>query len=162
MSGVKVIFKTKVRFTAFCTLKLNELRSNEREAVWNRLRDSCNDAALSRADSSLYYANLRAVITSLIRIAIARNCGVHLSIATQSFISAYWKRRAKNIGALAEDYSEAFGSSRSDGVMSIVQLFSQKVTESKMCQQAQQQLYSEFHRILGAMFNEFKEVALVV
>lgn len=155
------MFKRRVRFTAYCTLKLNRLRSNQREAVWNRLRDSCNDAALNRADRSLYYANLRAVMTSLIRIAIARNCGVDLSIAAQGFISDYWKRRAKNIGALAEDYSAAFGSSQSDGVMSIVQLFSQKVTESKMSQQTQHQLYSEFHRILGAMFEEFKEVALV-
>jgi hypothetical protein len=154
------MLRTKLRFTAYCTLRLNRLRSNQSEAVWDRLRDSCNDAALNHADRSLYYANLRAVMTCLIRIAIARNCGVDWSITAQNFIGDYWKRRAKNIGALAEDYSKAFGSSHLDGVMSIVQLFSAKVTESKMSQQSQQRLYSEFHKFLGMMFEEFKDVTL--
>jgi hypothetical protein len=148
--------------TEYCTPKLNRLFSQERETAWDELRVKCNDADLNQADRNLYYDHLRAVMLELMAIAITKNCGMKASMDARIFIDNYIKQRGwTQVGSLATEYNAAFGSSYTDGVRQIVQLFSRKLTQSKMGEFTKQQFYEEFYTILNVLFEEFKTVKLV-
>jgi hypothetical protein len=71
------------------------------------------------------------------------------------------KRGMTAISSLAGEYNKAFGSSYSDGVTPMVQIFSEKLTQSRMGEPTKQQIYHEFYAILSTLFEEFKSIKLV-
>ena len=157
-----MLFKKKVSVTDYCAGLLTSLFSQEREATWDSLRTRCNDAALNQTDKNLYYDNLRAAMFELMQIAIAKNCNVDANIAARLFMHDYFKKRGlTDIDSLSGEYNQAFGSSYTDGVMPMVELFAYKVTQSKMGEPTKRQFYTEFYEILKTFFEEFKSIKLV-
>jgi hypothetical protein len=157
-----MLFKKKISVTDYCTGKLTALFSQEREATWDSLRARCNDAALNQADKNLYYDNLRAIMVRLMVIATVKHCNWESDTATRLFISDYLKKRnLTEIDSLSGEYSQAFGSSYTDGVAPMVHLFAHKVTQSKMGEPTKRQFHAEFYGILKMLFEEFKSIKLV-
>jgi len=117
---------------------------------------------LSQADKNLYYDNLRAVMSRLMQIAIAKNSKMSSGIAAQLFMDDYLKKRGlTEIDSLSGEYSQAFGSSYTDGVTPMVELFAHKVTQSKMAEHTKRQFYTAFYVILKTFFEEFESIKLV-
>ncbi len=157
-----MLFKKKVTVEDYCCGKLALLFSPEREATWDSLWSRCNDAALNQADKNLYYDNLRAAMIELMGIAITKNCKIEPAIAARIYMDNYLKKRGMTaISSLRHDYNGAFGCSYSDGVTQMVQLFAERVTQSKMGEPTKQQFYIEFYGIWKMLFEEFKSIKLV-
>jgi len=155
------LFKKKVEVAKYCSGKLDGLFTREREAAWDTLRAQSNDAHLKQADSNLYYSNLRAVMVTLVHIAVVKNCNMESSVSAKAFISDYLNGRSfTEIDSLSREYSAAFSSSYADGIVPMVQLFAEKVTQSKIGEPARQQFYTDFYGLLGALFEEFKTIKL--
>ena len=158
-----MLFKKNVSVTDYCTGLLMPLFSQEREATWDGLRTRCNDAALNQTDKNLYYDNVRAVMFRLMQIAIAKNCHVESGVAARLFMDDYLKKHGlTEIDSLSDEYNQAFGSSDTDGVAPIVQLFAHKVTQSKMGEPTKRQFYMEFYEVWKTFFEEFKFIKLGV
>jgi hypothetical protein len=155
-----VLFKKKIPVPDYLTAKLDPLFSEDREATWERLRATCNDAALNQAEKQTYYDNLRAVMIELMSIAVTKNCSMDASIAASVFIGNYLKRRTSEIGSLRSGYNQAFGSSAQDGVVPMVNLFAERVTHSAMSEPTKRQFYTEFYALLRVMFDEFTSIKL--
>jgi hypothetical protein len=157
-----MLFKRKVMVADYCSEKLTRLFSREREATWDDLRIRCNDVHLNQADGQAYYDNLRAAMIELMQIAVTKNCGWKSSADVRIFVGDYLtKRGLKEIDSLRGEYNRAFGTPSPDGVELMVQLFADKLTQSRMGEPARQQFLSEFYAILRALFEEFKSVKLV-
>jgi hypothetical protein len=158
-----MFFKKKVSVTDYCTDKLDFLFSPEREATWDGLRTRCNDAVLNQADRILYYDNVKAIMLRVLGIAIAKNCNLDSGVAATVFISNYLKTRGlTKIYSLSGEYSAAFGASTSDGLMLVIELFADKVTQSKMEESSKREFFMEFSGVWKKLFEEFKSIKLAI
>jgi hypothetical protein len=161
-----MFFKKKVSVEDYCTRNFALLLSKEREAVWETLRQACNDSALSAIDTQLYYDHLRAAFTQLMLIAVAKNCRMDTSMDAHVFAQMYLKQQNHSeISEIAMGYSQAFASSglapNRDGVTEMVAHFAGVLPTNKLQQATIEQLYVEFYAILKMFFDDFKSIKLV-
>jgi hypothetical protein len=157
----EVLFKKEATVAQYCFGKLEPLLSDEREAAWENLRVRCNDAYLSQADKNTYFKNLRAVTLELILVAVSRNSS-NCSAEVRIFIDNYLERRCLDeILSLMREYNRAFGTPSPDGVALMVQLFADKVTQSRISDGTKAEFLNEFYAILTALFEEFKSIKLI-
>ena len=157
-----MFFKKKVTIGDYCREKLIRLFSQERETTWDDLRIRCNDAHLNQADRKAYYNNLRAVMIELMMIVAAKSCHWKSRLDLGIYIDGYLKDRGvQEIVSLYGEYNRAFGTPSPDGVALMVQLFADKLTQSRMGEPTKQQFLNEFYAILRTLYEEFKSIKLV-
>ena len=157
-----MLFKKRMPVTDYCVAGLKTVFEEGREATWETLRDSSTDRALKSADAKLYHAHLSAVYVELMLIAIAKNCKLDLTIEGNVFVSTWLKEQGRaEIQNIAHEYSQAFASSMTDGVMAMVHYFADNVVGSELQRETIEQLYREFYAILDVFFKDFKAIKLV-
>lgn len=157
-----MLFKKKVLVEDYCTSTLTPVFAKEREATWEALRRSCNDSRLNAVDAQLYYSHLRAVFIQLMLIAITKNCSMDVSSDAHVFVMMYLRERdLSSIDAITKEYSHAFASSSTDGVLQMLMHFADALTGSTIGEATTERLYAEFYAILGAFLEDFKSIRLV-
>ena len=157
-----MFFKRKVTIGDYCREKLIRLFSQERETTWDDLRSRCNDTHLNQVDRKAYYDNLRAGMIQLMMIPVAKTCHWKLRFEVGEFVDDYLKKRGMTeIACLYREYNRAFGTPSPDGVALMVQLFADKLTQSRMGEPTKQQFLNEFYAILRALYEEFNSIKLV-
>ena len=156
-----MLFKKKVDIDEYGAASLNALFSPEREKVWEQLRQACNDPALSAIDRTVYINHIRAIMVELVLIAITKNCGMDIGSDAQVFTMIYFKDHgATHIEQIGSTYDQVFGATPGDGVLGMVHLFSDQLTEGKLRQDTMQRLHAEFYAVLRPLFEEFKNIKL--
>lgn len=157
-----MFFKKKVDVDEYCEASLNALFSSDREKVWEQLRKSCDDPALSAVDGTVYINHIRAIMIELVLIAITKNCSLDIGSDARVHTMTYFKdHSATNIEEIGRSYNQAFGTIRGDdGVACIVRSFSDQLTDGKLRQDTMQRLYMEFYAVLKPLFDEFKTIKL--
>jgi hypothetical protein len=156
-----MFFKKKVDVDEYCAASLNALFSPDREKVWEQLRKSCNDPALSAVDSAVYINHIRAIMIELVLIAITKNCSLDIGFDARVYTITYFKdHSATQIERIGRSYNQAFGTIGGDGVACMVRSFSDQLTDGKLRQDTMQRLYVEFYGVLKPLFNEFKAIKL--
>ncbi len=75
----------------YCAASFNALFSPEREKVWERLRQACNDPVLSAIDRMVYMNHIRAIMVELVLIAITKNCNMNIGSDARFFTITYLK-----------------------------------------------------------------------
>jgi hypothetical protein len=157
-----MFFKKKVTIGDYCREKLVGLFSQERETMWDDLRIRCDDAHLNQADRKAYYDNLRAAMIELMMVAVAKNFHWKLRDDAGVCVDGYLKGRGRpEIGSLYREYNRVFGTPSPDGVALMVQLFADKLTQSRMGEPTRQQFLHAFYAMLGAFYDEFKSIKLI-
>ena len=157
-----MLFKKKISVEDYCRSNLTPLLSKERELTWEAMRRTCNDSQLNGVEAQLYYKHLRAVFIQLMLISLAKNCNIYVSSDAHVFMMLLLKEHnLSDIDAICMEYSEAFASSTTDGVLQMVLHFSERLTASRMHEKTIETLYAEFYGILRLFFNDFKSIKLV-
>jgi hypothetical protein len=158
----EMFFKKKVTTGDYCREKLMRLFSQERETTWDDLRIRCDDAHLNQADRRAYYDNLRAAMIELMMVAVAKNFHWKVRDDVGICVDGYLKGRGvPEIGSLYREYNRAFGTPSPDGVALMVQLFADKLTQSRMDEPTKAHFLHEFYAKLRAFYEEFKSIKLV-
>jgi hypothetical protein len=156
-----MFFKKKMDVKEYVTGSLNALFSAEREKVWEQLRKSCNDHALSGIDRMTYINHVRAIMIELVLIAITKNFNMDIGTDARFCAMNYFKNHsASHIEKIGGTYNQAFGASRGDGVMGMIDSFSNQLTGGNLRQDTIQRLYGEFYAVLNSLFNDFKDIKL--
>lgn len=159
--GGNMFFRKKVDVDEYCAASLNALFSPEREKVWEQLRQTSNDPALSAIDRTVYINHIRAIMVELVLIAITKNCSMDIGSDARVFTWAYFKDHgATQIEEIGRIYNQAFGATAGDGVAGIVGSFSDELTGGKLQQDTMQCLHAEFYAVLRSLFEEFKSIKL--
>lgn len=159
-----ILFKKKLTVADYCSGKLTSLLSADREAAWEGLRSRCNDAHLNGADAKLYYDNLRAAMIELMQIAVTKNSSWTSSVSSdvRGFVQTFLQERSlREIASLVAEYNHAFGTPAPDGVVLMVDLLADKVTDARMGEPTKEQFRLEFYGVLRVLFEEFKSIKLV-
>lgn len=162
-----MFFKTKVMTADYCREKLERLFSREhKRALYDLGKGTiwlmCGDEYLKGPDETIYINNMRAAIIQLMRVSIAHsfNRTVHMDMG--NCVADYLKQQPE-IEALCKEYNKAFGSSFSDGVAAMVELFATKFPASVLAQSeiAKAGFHEELYNILRGFYEEFKSIKLV-
>lgn len=102
------------------------------------------------------------VMVELVLIAVAKNCSWDVSSDVRAYVVGYLNERGMNdLYALQREYNQAFGGSGTDGVTAMVDLLSEKLTDSRMSENTKQQFYVEFYAMLNVFFDDFKSMQLI-
>lgn len=154
-------FKQQIDVEDYCTTNLETLFSEERESVYERLRERCADPALTSADTSLYFDHIRAVVIQLLQFAITKNCNNDVSMVGRMFVMTYLNQRGlSHLDTLSDIYNRAQSGHPQDGIGGIVEVFSENVTNSEMMQETMEHFHAEFVMMLSVFFDDFKSTEL--
>lgn len=156
-----MFFRKKVDVDEYCAASLNALFSPEREKVWEQLRQTCNDPALSAIDRTAYINHIRAIMVELVLIAITKNCCMDIGSDARFFTMTYFKDHgATHVEEIGRTYNQAFGATGGDDVAGMVGSFSDQLTDGRLRQDTMQRLHAEFYAVLRPLFEEFKSIKL--
>jgi hypothetical protein len=156
-----VFFRKKMDVDDYCAASLNALFSPEREKVWEQLRQSCNDPALSGIDRTAYINHIRAIMVELVLIAITKNFNTAIGSDARFFAMNYFKDYgASHVAEIGGTYNQVFGITPGDGVAGMVASFSEQLADGRLRQDTIQRLHVEFYAVLKSLFDDFKSIKL--
>jgi len=156
-----MFFKKKVPIPDYCDATMKTVFGKDQEATWETFRASCNDDDLTSADAKQYYNHLRTAFIQLMLIAIAKNCRWDVSSEAHVFVMIWLKEAGySEIQAMGSQYSQAFASSRNDGVLAMAEHFADNVSGSQLRQETIERLNVEFYGMLKVFYEDFKSVKL--
>ncbi|MGD0886142.1 MAG: hypothetical protein ABSA46_14955 [Thermodesulfovibrionales bacterium] len=156
-----MFFRKKIDVDDYCTASLNALFSPEREKVWEQLRQTCNDPALSGSDKAVFFNHIRAIMIELVLIAIVKNSNMDIGVDARFFVMNYLKdHAASHIEEIGGTYNQVFGATPGDGVARMVTSFSEQLADGRLRQDTVQRLYVEFYAVLESLFDDFKSLKL--
>jgi hypothetical protein len=154
-----MLFKKKMPVREYCAKALKSVFEEGQEATWESLRKISTDDALISADAKSYYAHLTAVYVELMLIAVTKNSKMEISLeATHVMTKSLDNEGRSEVRKIAHDYSQAFASSATDGIMAMAMRFSECVGSGQMRQETIDQLYREFSAIFGVFYNDFRSI----
>jgi glutamate-1-semialdehyde aminotransferase len=157
-----MLFKKRTDVVDYCSMNISILFSQEREKVWLQLKKDCNDSSLNNVENQKYYDHMRAVILELMHIAITKKCKWQISSDARMFTMNYLNEHDLNsIEDLQDEYNKAFGSSYTDGIASMISLFNELLTSSKMQESTIERFYAEFYTMIKIFFDNQKSIKLV-
>ncbi len=158
-----MFFRKKMDVDHYCEGSLNALFSQEREKVWEQLRQACNDPALSGIDKTVYINHIRAIMVELVLIGIAKNFNMDIGIDARLFAMTYLKDHgACHVADIGGTYNQVFGSTPYDGIAGMVALFSNQLTDGRLRQGTMQRMHVEFYAVLRSLFTDFKSIKLMM
>lgn len=135
----------------------------EQARLWIRLKAESSDPAFSRAEQQLYLNEMRGAHLQLLSLAITkqyRDIEIAMEVSTyiKSFLATFGTPELED----AKDwYNKAFGSSPSDGVLQMAQLFSTRVAKGTLSKQSVAEVREMFYLALESIFGDFKQVKIV-
>ena len=157
-----MLFKRRISVSEYCTTRLDLLLSPQQAKIWTSARAASPDPAFRQWDQAVFLANMRAAHLQLLGIPITRSYPFGLSMEASEFIDDYLARSEhEGLKPLVLEYNSAFGSSPTDGVLAMAQLFGDKVGEGRLAEATIRQLWEDFYAALRSVFDDFKKVRLV-
>jgi hypothetical protein len=152
-----MLFKKKVSIAEYCGAYLNKLFSIDWDGDLERLRDACNDPALSGIEKALFHDHLKAIVIQLLLIAIAKNCDPEISSDARIYAETYLKHHnGLHIYEIGRKYVAAFDSAHVDGIGGVVGFFSSHLADSNLRKTTVTHLETEFHKEYNAHVEAFK------
>jgi|SRR5450432_2096954 len=154
-------FKKKVAVSEYCNAKFNHLFSKERETIWLKLIEECNDPALKSTNKIYYFNNMKAIYLQLLGIGVTKNSSLDAGSDFHSDWNHYSKaNNLMEIDRLYSQYNQAFASSYVDGIKEMTAFFFNNLTDSEVSPETFELFYSGFYGVLSKIFLEFKKIKL--
>lgn len=128
--------KTKQTMQSFWQPRLEGMFSGKNEPGWDALKASFHDPALNDAPSGVFYAHMQAMTIQIVSMVITKSCSMETAIASQLFVDNFLEsNNHKDVGDLVQKYNSAFGSSSTDGIQKMAELFSAEIADSHLAPQ---------------------------
>jgi hypothetical protein len=155
-------FRKSVTVKAFWQPRLEGMFSGKNEPGWDALKASFNDPILNGVNSELFYSHMQAMTIEIVSIAVTKTFSMDTGMDSRIFVANFLDRyQHQEVAELASRYNSAFGSSGSDGVRAMVELFSDDVASSLLASQTVEGFYTTLYGLLGQLLEMFKQIKLV-
>ena len=155
-------FRKKVTVQSFWQPRLDGMFSGKNEPGWDALKASFHDPALEAVEPLVFYRHMQAMTIEIVSVAIAKGCSMEVSTSSILFVSGFLKSRNRtDVDDLVSRYSSAFGSSFTDGIRPMVELFSMEVSGSRLAPSTAEGLYKMLYLLVQEVTNMLRSVKLV-
>ncbi len=157
-----MLFKRRLSVDEYCTTRLNLLFSPQQADLWNSARLSSPDPVFRACAADTFLANMRAVHVELMALPIAKTYPIVIGMEASDAIDRYLDRTGNGeLRPLVQEYNQAFGSSPSDGILIMAQLFADRVAGGRLAQSTVRQVYEDMYVALRSLYDDFKKIRLV-
>ena len=154
--------KTKQTVQSFWQPRLEGMFSGKNEPGWDALKASFHDPALNDARSGVFYAHMQAMTIQIVSMVITKSCSMEAAIASHLFVDNFLEsNNHKDVGDLVQKYNSAFGSSLTDGIQKMVELFSAEIANSQLSPQTVAGFHETLHGLVQPISGLLGKVKLV-
>jgi hypothetical protein len=158
------LFKKKIPLIQYCTTILNTIFSEEMASQFMRIKTGIPEPSISEAEQQVYLDEMYGAYLQLFSIAITKQYkDFQISMNVSMCIDSYLTKKfgTKDLRNVADAYNKAFGNSAQDGVLEMVKLFSLRIANSELSQDAVDGFRELFYLFLSSILKDLEKVKLV-